>query len=278
MSIASRLAGQVVLITGAGSGLGRSLCEYAGRHGAIVVASDVDLPATELTLDRVLERGGSGMALRTNVAEEAEVQAMVRRAHERFGRVDMLINNAGIAVNGEFQDIDLEQWRRVMDVNFWGVVYGCRAAYPIMMAQGSGHLVNVSSLAGLLPGGLMTAYGASKHAVVGLSTNLRSEARQYGVKVTALCPGYLETPMHASASNVTDYVAEHDVEYRSRDRGWPTAEDAVEHMMRGVLRDESIVVSPGRQAPFWWVYRALPELYPWAWTQIIGRLKRQHAS
>lgn len=277
MGITEQLRGQVVLVTGAGSGLGRALSEYAAGHGAIVVASDLDLDSAEQTIHRVLERGGSGLALRTDVGSEPEVQAMVQTAHETFGRVDMLINNAGIAINGEFQDISDQDWRRVMDVNFWGVIYGCRAAYPIMMAQGSGHLVNVSSLAGLMPGGLMSAYGASKHAVVGFSTNLRSEARQYGIKVTALCPGYLETPMHASATNVTDYVAEHDLEYRRRDRAWPTAEATVDHMMRGVLRDESVVVSPPAQVPFWWVYRVMPELYPWAWTQVIGRLKRRHA-
>ena len=122
----------------------------------------------------------------------------------------------------------------------------------------------------------MTAYAAAKHAVVGFSYNLRAEAHQYGIRVTTLCPGYLDTPMHKSATNVSAYVHTHDVEYLSKPHPYPTADASIDHMMRGVLRNRAIVVSPRIQVPLWWLYRAAPELVPWAWQHMIERIKRKH--
>ncbi len=271
----TRLRDAVVVVTGAGSGLGRAICRYAADRGAVVVASDVDEASAQETLDLAHSAGARGRAVRTDVANAREVRSMIHAARDTYGRIDYLFNNAGIALNGEFQDTGEADWKTIVDVNLWGVIHGCRAAYPIMMAQGSGHIVNVSSIAGLVPGGLMTAYATTKYAVVGFSTNLRSEARQYGIRVTALCPGYLETPMHASAQNVSDYVESHDARYRSRPHLWPTAEDTVNHMMRGVLRNRAVVVSPRLQAPLWWVHRLIPGALPWFWTWMIGRIKRR---
>ena len=111
------------------------------------------------------------------------------------GRLDLMFNNAGISLLGETQDLPLEQWNAIIDVNIRGVVHGVAAAYPVMIKQGSGHIVNTASMGGLMAAGLLTSYVMTKHAVVGLSLALRSEAAAYGVGVTAICPAAVNTPI-----------------------------------------------------------------------------------
>jgi NAD(P)-dependent dehydrogenase (short-subunit alcohol dehydrogenase family) len=271
------MEGAVVVVTGAASGLGRAISLYAGRRSALVVATDINLEGARETVRQVEAVGGTGEALQMDVTDETAVTATIQDVKRRHGHIDYLFNNAGYAQNGEFQDITPEGFRTVMDVNFWGVVNGTRAVYPIMMEQGYGTVANVMSLAGLIPGGLMTAYGAAKHAATGFTLNLRSEARQYGVRVVAVCPGYLETPMHANAENVSEYIKSHDAEYLSKEHRYPTAEKVVGHLMRGVIRNRAIVVSPRLHLPFWWLYRIAPGVVPRAWGLIIRRIKAKEA-
>ena len=111
--------------------------------------------------------------------------------------------------------------------------------------------------------------------MVGFSTNLRSEARQYGVRVVAICPGYLETPMHARAENVSEFVRTNDKEYLAKKHSYPSAEKVVAHLMRGVLRNRAVVVSPRIQQPFWWLHRLAPGITPRLWATIIRVIKRK---
>ncbi len=265
----------IAVVTGAASGLGRSIALHLAERGAIVVASDIDFGGAEETSRRIVEGGGRSIAIAADVTVENEIVNVVNRTVERYGRIDYLFNNAGVALNGEFQDMDDDTWKKIMDVNFWGVVYGTRAAYSHMIGQGFGHIINVSSLAGLVPGGLMTGYGAAKHAVVGFTATLRAEARQYGIRVSSLCPGYLDTPMHETAANVTPYIAAHDAEYLSRSHGYPPPDRIIRHVMRGVMRNRSIIVSPRIQLPVWWIYRVFPELLPRVWSAIIAGIKQK---
>ena len=205
-----KMKGKVAIVTGAGSGLGRTIAEYLAQRGAVVIIADINLTSANETLKIISDKGGDGHVLEVDVGNNKAVEEMIAFTCNKYGRIDFLFNNAGAAINGEFKDMTLDQWRKIFDVNFWGIVYACKAVYPIMIKQSYGHIINVASFGGLMPGGLMTSYSASKHAAVGFTLNLRSEAKQYGIKVIALCPGYLETPMHASAINVTDYVIEHD--------------------------------------------------------------------
>jgi NAD(P)-dependent dehydrogenase (short-subunit alcohol dehydrogenase family) len=269
-----KLMGKIVIVTGAGSGLGRTLSEYCAQHGAIVIVTDINLTSAQKTLDCIEEKGGTGHMHQVDVCDPGDFEDMVAVTMDKYKRIDYLFNNAGAALNGEFQDMTMEHWRTMMDVNFWGVIHGCRSVYPVMMKQGSGHIINVASFAGLMPGGLMTSYSASKHAAVGFTLNLRSEAKQYGIQVTALCPGYMETPMHESAINVTDYVIQHDKKYRQKKHHYPTPEKCIHHMMRGVLKNKCIVISPRIQIPFVWLYRFFPPLVPWLWSKIIKGIKK----
>jgi NAD(P)-dependent dehydrogenase (short-subunit alcohol dehydrogenase family) len=266
--------GAVAVVTGGGSGIGRAICRHLGAHGASVLVADLDLDAARATAAAVRARGGQSQAMRVDVAREPDVESAVAAAVGGYGRIDYLFNNAGISVNGEFGDISPQWWRRVVDVDLWGVVYGCRAAWPHMVAQGSGHIVNTASLAGLIPGGLTTPYSAAKHAVVGFSLTLRGEARQYGIKVSALCPGYLRTGIQEATPVVTGYLDSPANRRREAATTSLTAEDCVGQMMRGVARNKAIIFSPNRQRVYWWLNRVAPGLAPYAWHRAIRSLKR----
>jgi NAD(P)-dependent dehydrogenase (short-subunit alcohol dehydrogenase family) len=184
---------KIAIVTGGGSGIGRSICKYLAEHGAKVIIADLNPDWAQETESIIISKGGFGKAVQVNVSNPQDIESLINTTVTEYGWIDFLFNNAGISVNGEFMDIKMESWKQIFDVNFWGVLYGCYFVYPVMIKQGSGHIINTASLAGLIPGGLTSSYSASKHAVVGFSLTLRSEAKLYGIKVSALCPGYLRT-------------------------------------------------------------------------------------
>ncbi|REJ86042.1 MAG: SDR family NAD(P)-dependent oxidoreductase [Acidobacteria bacterium] len=179
------------LVTGGASGIGRALCEELLRRGAEVWLTDVDAEAAAAAA-RAL--GGGCRHARLDVRD---AQAFRELVHEvaASGGLGFLFNNAGIGVGGEAHQLGVEHYDRVIDVNVRGVTNGVAAAYPLMVEQGSGHIVNTASASGLVPVPLLAPYAMSKHAVVGLSTSLSFEAERHGVGVHALCPGPIETPL-----------------------------------------------------------------------------------
>ena len=187
---------RVIVVTGAASGIGLALASALVSRGDTVVVAGRDGDSAERAA-RELSRDGPGAAAPAvvDVRDAAAVRALVEGTCDRYGRLDVLVNNAGVAVGGEAQELLLAHWDRVIDVNLRGVVHGMRAAYPVMVAQRSGHIVNIASLAGLLPSPGLTPYAMTKHAVVGLSLSLRAEAVTHRVGVTAVCPAVVDTPM-----------------------------------------------------------------------------------
>ncbi len=185
---ASKMKGGVAVVTGGGSGIGRALAMELAKRGAFVHVTDFNGSSAEATAKAI---GASAAHAAVDVRDAGAVQ----RFCDSVGRVDYMFNNAGIGVGGEIQDLSLAHWDRILDVNVRGVIHGVHAVYPGMIARGSGHIVNTASLAGLVPTPLATPYGMTKHAVVGLSVSLRMEAAAYGVRVSALCPGTVETPL-----------------------------------------------------------------------------------
>ena len=180
---------RVSIVTGGGSGIGRALCVELARRGARVVVTDIDGDAAASVAKEI---GGASFD-RLDVTDAHEVERVVRDTKKQAGRVDLMINNAGIGIGGEAQHLSIEDWRRVLDVNLHGVINGVHAAYPVMIAQGSGHIVNMASIAGLFPFPIALPYTASKHAVLGLSLGLRAEAAALGVKVSVVCPAGIDT-------------------------------------------------------------------------------------
>ncbi len=196
------------VVTGAGSGIGRELALQLAPKGPLVLA-DIDVDAAHRTAEEVRAVGGEAIPVACDVGSASDVEAMARRAHDAFGVVDLVVNNAGVLVTGTVSDLSLEDYRRAIDVNLWGVIHGCRAFAPNMRARRSGRILNVASLAGFVPLPLMGPYGATKAAVIALSESLHAELRETGVSVTVLCPSFTRTRLldassgdgHGSAMN-----------------------------------------------------------------------------
>jgi NAD(P)-dependent dehydrogenase (short-subunit alcohol dehydrogenase family) len=215
-----RVDGRVAVVTGGASGIGRGLvAELAGR-GARVVAADVDQAAL---VDLAAELASHGLSpdaaervvgVRTDVTDPASVDALRQAAVARFGQVDLVVLNAGVAPAAPLLETSLDAWRWVLDVNVLGVVHGLRTFVPDLVARGQGHVVVTASLAGLLPLPDLSAYVASKHAVVGLAETARLELAGTGVEVTILCPGGVRTGIFRSERNRPEAlggsVAEHE--------------------------------------------------------------------
>ena len=187
--------GKVALVTGGASGLGRALSEALATTGALVVVADTNGNKAEEVAAAIRQSGGRAEAAFLDVSHEADVNQLVNNVVAAHGRLDFMFNNAAVAIVGELRDGNSADFRRVVDVNLLGVVYGTMAAYRVMLRQGFGHIVNLSSMTGLMATPLLTAYSTSKWAIVGFSTAVRAEAAALGVKVSVVCPGLVRTDM-----------------------------------------------------------------------------------
>jgi len=185
------LSGAVAVITGAGSGIGRACAHSFARRGASVVVTDLDGERAARVAD---ELGQAAVALKCDVTNTGDLENARDRALERFGRVDLIMNNVGVLAVGPVEDIPLEAWQRIVDINLLGMVRSNLVFLRVLMKQGSGHIVNTASTAGLLPYGFdRLPYTATKHAVVGLSESLALYLRPRGIGVSCLCPAGVAT-------------------------------------------------------------------------------------
>jgi NAD(P)-dependent dehydrogenase (short-subunit alcohol dehydrogenase family) len=190
------LAGKAVVVTGAGSGIGRATALLAARRQATLYLCDVNQDGLAETATEVEKRGGAAHTSRVDVADPDALRAFADRVHADVDAVDVLINNAGVALVATFTDTTLEDWRWIVGINLLGPIHGCHVFLPRMIARRrGGHIVNVASMAGLVPGEGTTAYGTTKFGVVGLSEYLRVEVMRHGIGVTAICPGVINTPI-----------------------------------------------------------------------------------
>jgi NAD(P)-dependent dehydrogenase (short-subunit alcohol dehydrogenase family) len=185
---------RVAVVTGGASGIGRALALAFAREGAKVVLADLDESGMAEAAQTIKAGGGQALAVRTDVSDLGQVQALADRAWEAFGTVHVLCNNAGVAVSGGLEAATLKDWQWVIGVNLWGVIHGLLAFLPRMIAQKQGgHIVNTASMAGLIATQGLGVYNTTKYAVVGLSETLVKDLKPHGIGVSVLCPMGVET-------------------------------------------------------------------------------------
>jgi NAD(P)-dependent dehydrogenase (short-subunit alcohol dehydrogenase family) len=178
------------VVTGAASGLGRALCIALARRSARIVIADIDVVGAEETAHQVQQSGGVACVQRCDVSKVEQVEALAALADQRFGGSDLIVNNAGVGVGGAMGEIALSDWEWAIGINLWGVIYGCHVFVPRFKQQGSGHVLNIASVAGLISAPEMGPYNVSKAGVVSLSETLYGELSSRGIGVTVVCPAF----------------------------------------------------------------------------------------
>ena len=247
-------AGKTALVTGAGSGIGAALCRALAAAGADVTCTDVDGDAAAGTAEALGARSA-----RLDVTDAAAVQACVDEVVSRAGRIDLMFNNAGITWGGDTELLTLDQWNAIIDVNIRGVVHGVAAAYPQMVRQGHGHIVNTASMAGLAAAGQITSYVMTKHAVVGLSLALRSEAAGRGVGVLAVCPTAVETPILDKGA-LGGFVGREYYKMGQRSARFSSPDDLARDTLVAIGKNKALLVWPRQARTAWRFARFAPGL------------------
>lgn len=199
-------AGKNALIIGGGQNIGRRIAQEWTRRGARVAVADIALEGAEQTAALLRKMGGTGVALQCDVRSDASVLQAIDSAEARLGPLDILMNNAGILSGGNPEDLPLEEWQRMFDVNLFGMVRANNVIVPRMLERGCGHIVNTASFAGLYPfAASRIHYAASKAAIVSMSENLALHLMRFGIRVSCLCPGPVMT---TSAQNMRQFSAD----------------------------------------------------------------------
>ena len=247
---------KVAFVTGGASGIGRALCQELARRGATVIVTDINEQGAVDAASSINQNGGRAESFILDVTKNDDIQKLVDYTISKYKRIDYMFNNAGIAVLGEARDVQPDHWRRIVEVNQMGVIYGTMIAYKHMIDQGSGHIINTSSYSGLFGYPLCVPYSTTKHAVVGLSTSLRLEAAGLGVKVTVICPGPVQTNIASSATKLID-ESKQNFFLNIFTMGMDTVK-AAKVILRGVSRNRAIIIFPFHARVTWWLYRIYP--------------------
>lgn len=249
----SPFAGKSAVVTGGASGIGYALCQALDQHGVWVYAADVN----EAGLAKLQQTSSAKLKThRVDVSDEAAVAVLLQRVMTEQGRLDYLFNNAGVVVGGNFEDMTAAAWQKIININLWGVIHGTQHGYALMLKQGFGHIINTASSAGVLPVAKSTAYAATKHAVVGLSTSLREEARKHGVRISVACPGLVDTNIFASATNLKGHDYDAAMKEVPIDKISPA--QAARHMLAGTMRNQQLIVFPFTNRIIVGLYRLMP--------------------
>ncbi len=257
------LAGKNVVVTGAGSGIGRATAVAAGRRGARLFLCDVNAAGLDETAKLVETAGGTASKAVVDVASADAMRAFADGVHAEVPAVDLLVNNAGVGLGANFADTSLDDWRWVLDINLMGVVHGCHFFVPRMVerAQG-GHVVNIASMAGFTPTAATTAYCVTKSGVLALSECLRIELSPHAIGVTAICPGLIDTPIVTSGRRrgfASLPRAQAMIKSTFERRGY-SPERVAENILRAVQKDRTVAPVSPEAWTFYFLKRFAPAL------------------
>ena len=295
-------AGATAIVTGGGSGIGAALCRALVAAGAHVVVADIDLAAARRVAEEVTAAvgttgtrtgtttgtttraaapgdpapAGSAEPARLDVTDADAVSALVEQVIATRGGLDFMFANAGITWGGDTERLGLDRWNAIIDVNVRGVVHCVHAAYPHMVARGSGALVLTASMGGLCPAGLITSYAMTKHAVVGLGLSLRAEAAGRGVGVTVVCPAAVETPI-LDKGQLDGFDGRHFYLDGQGVRRPLDPDRLAASVLAGVAGNRALVVEPARARATWRLHRLAPGLMDRAITRYV-RTERARAA
>jgi NAD(P)-dependent dehydrogenase (short-subunit alcohol dehydrogenase family) len=271
------LTGKTVLVTGAASGIGKATALACARRGARLVICDLDADGVEAAAAEIRALGCTVTARRVDVANRDAMAAFADAVHSEIEALDLLVNNAGVAIGGGFLHTSLLDWDWIVSINLLGVVHGCHFFVPKMVARGrGGHVVNVASSAGYAASAELSAYATTKFAVVGLSEALRDELTPYGIGVTAICPGLINTPITRSARLLgPDATAE----ARQRvialyERRNYTAERVAHGILRAVQRSRAVAPMSPEAWAMYVLKRVAPGLLARIGRVLAARLRR----
>jgi NAD(P)-dependent dehydrogenase (short-subunit alcohol dehydrogenase family) len=278
LKLETRYPEKRVLITGANSGFGKAMALQFARQGWRVAVTGRRPDAVRAAADEVRRAGAAGVLEMTiDVASPGDFDAAARTVEAEWGGLDVLVNNAGILDSAPLQDITLEQWHRIVDINFWGVVNGCHAFVPMLIRQKGGHVLNMASSAGLFALPEMAHYSVPKAAVIALSETMKAELSRYGIGVTVSCP----------AAFTSDILNKQDVDIgrsatlRSLDKdqrsGRHTSESVAAHAIRSMERHRLYDIAHHSMKVLWFFKRLMPEtiyrIFAWLYANRKWRFK-----
>ncbi|MFB1298351.1 SDR family NAD(P)-dependent oxidoreductase [Mycobacterium sp. pW049] len=257
----AELAGKNAFITGGASGIGAALSAKLTAAGAQVWIADRQAEVADQLARQLRSTGGAAHAVELDVRDPEAFEGAIADTVNTGGRIDYLFNNAGIGIGGEVDSLTLDDWNDIIDVNLRGVIHGVQSAYPVMIRQGSGHIVNTASMAGLITTTAQAGYTATKHAVVALSKAMRVEAATHGVRVSVLCPGVVRTPILTGGEYGRNKSVSREDQLKLGEALRPMDADVfADKALRGVLRNEAIIVVPRWWKALWYLERLSPAL------------------
>lgn len=203
------LSNKVTVVTGASSGIGEATARVLAEAGATVILVARRQDRLNALVEAITDAGGTAVAIAADMTDQAQVTSVIGQAEQSYGKVDILINNAGVMLLGKIDGVDTEEWRRMVDLNLMGLMYATHAALPGMKRQGHGHIVNVSSVAGRVVNPISAVYAATKHAVGAFSEGLRKQESKNGIRVTVIEPGAVRTEL-------SDHITDPDIQKQVR--------------------------------------------------------------